>query len=133
MLCNSRYYYYILFVGCFRWGEIHYVLCECWCNVRTVHVVSFSFFALAHFKQPLLACPTVCRQGGRRVGPAGRVGGGWALPHCQQGRVGLKVVLRLLVWFFVICCYRAFFVLGMTGNGMLFLRRNVAQKSFITN
>ena len=70
MLCNSRYYYYILFVGCFRWGEIHYVLCECWCNVRTVHVVSFSFFALAHFKQPLLACPTVCRQGGRRVGPA---------------------------------------------------------------
>ena len=78
-------------------------------------------------------CPTVSKEG-------------WALPHCQQGRVGPAplsarkggpaplsarvghmVALRLLVWFCVICCYHAFFVLGMTGNGMLFLRQNVAQ------
>ena len=125
-------YYYILFVGCLRWSEIQYVLCECWYNVRTVHVVSFSLFALAHFKQPLLACPSVCKAGWALP----HCQQGWALPHCQQGRVGPaplsvrvghKAVLRLLVWFFVICCYHAFFVLGMTGNGMLFLRRNVAQ------
>ena len=60
-----------------------------------------------------------------RVGPAplpARVG-----PAPLSARVGHKVVLRLLVWFCVICCYHAFFVLGMTGNGMLFLRRNVTQ------